>query len=444
MACSKEASSSVVRLMLVGKTGSGKSSSANMILGRKALQTSDDFSSDTSECTKKDAYIDITKVEVMDTPGLFDTSKSHDEVGLVIVRCVIELHPGPDAVFVVFKLGDRYTEEDFGAYRRLKRLFGVKVTKHIIVLFTGGDKLLKGKKTSVEQFLHKAPKNLVTVLEECERRYVVLNNELSFTDGKDQVKELLGKVQELRERNKNMPYVCDNYSRIGKTLEDVETLKQEIGVKMREVEAQEAKAMKYVQERDEEYRAKLDELNLTREEYEKQTKALEQKLEDDYKERMDEWEKDKAAEEKAMREKRDEQEKELKKQMDEHDRKLQEKEKEINNKMEEQQAQHDKNMKEEQEAHRKRLEERDASFEKQQKTLEQLKDKDQQHEKTMAFLNTASQLFLEGTRAACSSFANRWQQPKISITNVLPDSANRQTPPTDKIPSNDEAGSSVD
>ena len=102
----------------------------------------------------------------MDSPGLFDTSKNHEEISALVMQAIACMHPGPDAVFYVMKIG-RYTDEEYGVYTRLKALLDDNVTKYLIVLFTHGD-ALKGK--NMEQMLTKAPEKLREVLKDCDYR----------------------------------------------------------------------------------------------------------------------------------------------------------------------------------------------------------------------------------------------------------------------------------
>ncbi|KAK7088946.1 uncharacterized protein [Littorina saxatilis] len=371
--------------MLVGKTGGGKSSSANMILGRHVFSTSDEFCSDTSDCRMESVTLGDLTVQVMDTPGLFDTSKSHEELGLVIVRCVIDLHPGPHVIFIVFRIGTRYTEEEFAAYRRLKVLFGSKVTQHMVALFTGGDKLKKSGKT-IEQFLLTAPDSLRTVSAECGGRYAVLNNELDFAEGQAQVKALLDKVEALNARNEKTPYVCNNYSRIGKSLDDVESLKREVGHKMREVEAQEVKAMKYIQEREAEYREKLDQLNLTHEEYRRRQEQFEKEMEDEYQKKLAEWEREKAAEERQMEARRAEQERQMQRELKNYKDKLMQDMEDLKKKLEEEHKRNAQRLQQERDEHQSQMDrENEALGEKLrevERKLRDLNDKEQRREQT--------------------------------------------------------------
>nr|KAG5691202.1 hypothetical protein BaRGS_010138 [Batillaria attramentaria] len=155
------------------------------------------------------------EIEIMDCPGLYDTSKSHEEICTIIAQAVACMHPGPDAILLVVRLNN-FSAQDFGCYDRLKALFDDSITKFIIVLFTGGDKL-EQKKQAFADLRKDAPKELIEVLKECGDRSIVFNN--FAVDPLSQVEELFKLVRDLKQQNGG-PYVCPKYKMIGEGLEE--------------------------------------------------------------------------------------------------------------------------------------------------------------------------------------------------------------------------------
>ena len=174
--------------------------------------------------------------QIMDSPGLFDTGKPHEEVSALLMQALACMHPGPDAVLYVMKIG-RYTEEEHGVYTRLKALLDENVTSYIIVLFTHGD-ALRGK--SMDEMLKKAPPKLREVLHDCDGRFVVMDN--IHRDGSNQVEDLLNVVRRLKLQNVGKPYQCPKYASVGVKMEE------EVNKRMAVVEKKELESKKHVQE----------------------------------------------------------------------------------------------------------------------------------------------------------------------------------------------------
>uniref|UniRef100_A0A8C6P6P8 AIG1-type G domain-containing protein n=1 Tax=Nothobranchius furzeri TaxID=105023 RepID=A0A8C6P6P8_NOTFU len=182
-----------VRIVLLGKTGSGKSSLANTIFGQKVFTIGHLPVSESSPSRAETRLVCGRNITLIDTRCVFDTSVSENDLKEEILSCITQCAPGPHVFLIVLKV-EKFTEHEKDVIKTICQHFSEDALKFAAVVFTHGDQLPVGMR--IEEFVGQN-KSLSDLLRRCGGRCHVVDNKYWKVDGDDPYRSNKSQVTEI-------------------------------------------------------------------------------------------------------------------------------------------------------------------------------------------------------------------------------------------------------
>ncbi|XP_068574195.1 GTPase IMAP family member 8-like isoform X2 [Cebidichthys violaceus] len=186
-------------VILLGLSGSGKSSALNLILERagnhyKSInESSHQPPQPTLFCERKEALAAGRRLILVDTPELWDEDGAENPE--LVKDCLALALPGPHVFLLVLQV-ERFTQGECEMLGHLQRIFGRDFAEHAVVLLVRFDRDQRSRPQGINDYVAGAHATLRDLIRKCGSRFYELDVAKS--------QNALSYPQELQERKKGI------------------------------------------------------------------------------------------------------------------------------------------------------------------------------------------------------------------------------------------------
>ncbi|KAI4895039.1 hypothetical protein NFI96_009750, partial [Prochilodus magdalenae] len=206
-----------LRLVLLGRTGCGKSAAAGKTLSAEREKRSQAGASTVRQQSEsRQGEVAGRQVTVVDTPDWFCPGLPLEELRQDVGHCVRLSAPGPHAFLLVMPV-KQSTGEERGMLEKMEEMFGERCWRNTMILLTVTDEV---QEKNIEEFIQSGNQEIQRLVEKCGNRFHCLNIKESG-DG-SQTSELLEKIEKMVEGDKEEFYSSEIYLEIESQIREIE------------------------------------------------------------------------------------------------------------------------------------------------------------------------------------------------------------------------------